>query len=70
MLDVVLQKDKLCVQIVMSGLVSAGLPCSWFGVVSKCRLTRQLGGNGDGVSQSDFILILNAIFWSYGLFCR
>jgi hypothetical protein len=28
------------------------------------------GGNGDGVSQSDFILILNAIFWSYGLFCR
>jgi len=31
-----------CVQIVESGLISAGLPCCWFGVEIRCRLTRQL----------------------------
>ena len=31
-----------CVRIVESGLVSAGLPCSWLELVIKCRLTRQL----------------------------
>ena len=31
-----------CVQIVESGLSSAGLPCLWFDVVKMCRLTRQL----------------------------
>jgi len=40
-LKVVLQKDKLCVQIVESGSVSAGLPCLWVQVAIKCRLTRQ-----------------------------
>ena len=34
--------DKLCVQIVEAGLVSAGLPCSWLEVVIRCRVTRQL----------------------------
>jgi len=29
------------VQIVESGLVSAGLPCSWLLVEIRCRLTRQ-----------------------------
>ena len=31
-----------CVKIVESGLVSAGLPCSWFLLVIQCRLTRQV----------------------------
>jgi len=30
-----------CVQIVESGLVSAGVPSSWVDVEIKCRLTRQ-----------------------------
>jgi len=37
-----LQKDKLCVKIVLSGSVSAGLPCSWLDVEIQCRVTRQL----------------------------
>jgi len=35
-------KFYLCVKIVESGLVSAGLPCCWVQVEIKCRLTRQL----------------------------
>ena len=31
-----------CVQIVESGLVSAGLPCSWIDVDKRCRFKRQL----------------------------
>jgi len=33
--------DKLPLRIVMSGLVSAGLPCFLVEVEIKCRLTRQ-----------------------------
>ena len=32
----------MCVRFVELGLASAGWPCSWFLVVKKCRLTRQL----------------------------
>jgi len=35
-------KMHTCVKIVLSGLVSAGLPCSWLDMVIKCRFTRQL----------------------------
>jgi len=31
-----------CVKIVLSGLISAGLPCSWIDVEIRCRVTRQL----------------------------
>ena len=31
-----------CAQIVESGLASAGLPCLWFDVEIRCRVTRQL----------------------------
>jgi hypothetical protein len=37
------QRFAVCAQIVESGLVSAGLPCSWIDVVMRCRFTRQLG---------------------------
>jgi hypothetical protein len=33
---------NFCLSIVLSGLASAGLPCSWLEVVDKSRLTRQL----------------------------
>jgi hypothetical protein len=49
----VLLKDKLCVRIVVSGLISAGWPCSWLLVEIRCRLTRQ------GVSERES---LNELF--------
>ena len=55
----VLQKDKLCVKIVESGLVSAGLPCYWVPIkLSYCQNNLKLNNlwkwNG----------ITNAIFWN------
>ena len=48
----------------VSGLLSAGLPCSWLLVVGKCRFTRQLAFVEFNLKNSNQLFIWRFVFGS------